>query len=398
MATRDDLPPSRSAKPIDPPPASGRPTTAQLKGDIDSGRPGHKGGVFDPALAPPGTDDEAAGAPPSREAIAMARRQERGGPAGGGGDAPQGGPRVVLYGFIAFIAVLALAFAGGVLVGWPAAGLQSGDGAPAFVAARGHETEPRARRAGPEIDLDHLAFAAAKRQAVAHLGAKRARLVEIGRRHYVRDAAVAGVQERRQDAELDTLVERRVAGREAQRQTILNLNPAHAAPLVARSSAEPWKARKLPARPPVARSRSGGGSETYPRHSRVRPGMRSAVEHRRVFGMARRVAGHELAFRDDARASSPQRLEDAARELRADALAGKLCRHLGVEKDDAAAIGLVVGDRERVADGHLEPVLRGIVDDIDHGTAPVARRVHPSAPVNCGINRRARLGNACKAA
>src|SRR4051812_19252111 len=97
MATRDDLPPSRSAKPMDPPPASGRPTTAQLKGDIDSGRTGDKVGVFDPALAPLGTDDEAAGAPPSREAIAMARRQERGGPAGGGGNAPQGGCALRLH-------------------------------------------------------------------------------------------------------------------------------------------------------------------------------------------------------------------------------------------------------------------------------------------------------------
>ena len=85
-------------------------------------------------------------------------------------------------------------------------------------------------------------------------------------------------------------------------------------------------------------------------------------------------------FVDDARASSPQRLEDAARELRADALAGKLRRHLGVEKNDAAALGLVVGDRERVADGHLEPVLRGIVDDIGHGTAPVAQRGAPVGP------------------
>ena len=116
MATRDDLPPSRSAKPMDPPPASGRPTTAQLKGDIDSGRTGDKVGVFDPALAPLGTDDEAAGAPHSREAIAMARREERGGPAGGGGNAPQGGPRVVLYGFVASIAVVALAFVGVLLL------------------------------------------------------------------------------------------------------------------------------------------------------------------------------------------------------------------------------------------------------------------------------------------
>jgi len=46
----------------------------------------------------------------------MARRQERGGPAGGGRNAPQGGPRVALYGFVAFIAVVALAFAGVLLL------------------------------------------------------------------------------------------------------------------------------------------------------------------------------------------------------------------------------------------------------------------------------------------
>ena len=34
----------------------------------------------------------------------------------GGRNAPQGGPRVVLYGFIAFIAVVALAFAGVLLL------------------------------------------------------------------------------------------------------------------------------------------------------------------------------------------------------------------------------------------------------------------------------------------
>src|SRR5829696_9367066 len=87
----------------------------------------------------------------------------------------------------------------------------------------------------------------------------------------------------------------------------------------------------------------------YPRDPRPPPGW-SAVEHRGVFRMAGRIARHELAFRDDARASFPERLEDAACELRADALPGKLRRHLGVEKNDAAALGLVVGDRERVAD------------------------------------------------
>ena len=38
-----------TTKPIDPPPSSGRPTSAQLKADIDSGRTGDKVGVFDPA-------------------------------------------------------------------------------------------------------------------------------------------------------------------------------------------------------------------------------------------------------------------------------------------------------------------------------------------------------------
>lgn len=44
------------------------------------------------------------------------RSPRRDGPAGGNGNAPQGGPRVVLYGFIAFIAVVALAFAGVLLL------------------------------------------------------------------------------------------------------------------------------------------------------------------------------------------------------------------------------------------------------------------------------------------
>jgi hypothetical protein len=112
MPSRDDLPPSRSAKPIEPPPASGRPTAAQLKADIDSGRSGDKVGVFDPALAPLGTDDEAAGHPPSPADVAVARRQESAASATDSNrNAPQGGPRVALYGFLAFIALVAIAFA-----------------------------------------------------------------------------------------------------------------------------------------------------------------------------------------------------------------------------------------------------------------------------------------------
>ena len=80
MSTSDlpksDIPPTRTIEPMDPPPASDRPTTAMLKGDIDSGRTGDKNPVFDPGLSPLGTDDEAAGRPPSAFRIAMARRYE----------------------------------------------------------------------------------------------------------------------------------------------------------------------------------------------------------------------------------------------------------------------------------------------------------------------------------
>jgi len=61
---------------MDAPPASDRPTTAMLKGDIDSGRTGDKNPVFDPGLSPLGTDDEAAGRPPTPFRIALARRYE----------------------------------------------------------------------------------------------------------------------------------------------------------------------------------------------------------------------------------------------------------------------------------------------------------------------------------
>ena len=50
---------------------------AQLRGDIDSGRTGDKVGGFDPAAAPLGTDEEAAGTPVPSDAVALARAQER---------------------------------------------------------------------------------------------------------------------------------------------------------------------------------------------------------------------------------------------------------------------------------------------------------------------------------
>ena len=76
MATRFDVPPTHTIKPMAPPPDSDRPTTAMLQADIDSGRTGDKNDVFDPALSPLGTDDEAAGHPPSTFRIALARRLE----------------------------------------------------------------------------------------------------------------------------------------------------------------------------------------------------------------------------------------------------------------------------------------------------------------------------------
>jgi hypothetical protein len=48
-------------------------TFAQLRGDIDSGLTGEKSGGFDPAAAPLGTDDEAAGARAAPDMIARER-------------------------------------------------------------------------------------------------------------------------------------------------------------------------------------------------------------------------------------------------------------------------------------------------------------------------------------
>src|SRR3982750_2586384 len=69
-------PPTHTVKPVDPPPPSDHPTPPMLKADIDSGRTGDKVGVFDPGLSTLGTDDEAAGRPPSPFRIALARYQE----------------------------------------------------------------------------------------------------------------------------------------------------------------------------------------------------------------------------------------------------------------------------------------------------------------------------------
>ena len=52
-------------------------TTEQLRDDIDSGRAGDKVRFKDPAAAPLGTDEEAAGTPIHPELIAEVRDRER---------------------------------------------------------------------------------------------------------------------------------------------------------------------------------------------------------------------------------------------------------------------------------------------------------------------------------
>jgi hypothetical protein len=54
------------------------PTADRLRHDIDQGRGGDKIPFPDPAAAPLGTDDEAAGTPPSRDEVEAAWRTEMG--------------------------------------------------------------------------------------------------------------------------------------------------------------------------------------------------------------------------------------------------------------------------------------------------------------------------------
>jgi hypothetical protein len=119
LADRDS-PPTRTRMPIDPAPPSERPNTAMLKADIDSGQTGDKVNVYDPGLSPLGTDDEAAGRPPSAFRVALARRYEnaerwiRGGRRAGDVHQPPDG---TLIGFVGFIAATALIFVAGIAFG-----------------------------------------------------------------------------------------------------------------------------------------------------------------------------------------------------------------------------------------------------------------------------------------
>ncbi|MET0430656.1 MAG: hypothetical protein ABW026_19425 [Microvirga sp.] len=114
MADHSDIPPAKTVEPIAAPPDSARPTVAMLKADINSGRTGDKTEVHDPGLSPLGTDDEAAGHPPSAFRIALARfnettaRWQRGSrPAGAAHNTLDGFP-VVYVSFIVATAIVLL--------------------------------------------------------------------------------------------------------------------------------------------------------------------------------------------------------------------------------------------------------------------------------------------------
>jgi hypothetical protein len=119
MADHSDVPPTRTVEPMQTPPESASPTSAMLKGDIDSGRTGDKMAVFDPGLSPLGTDDEAAGTSPSPQRVALARRLEgvqRWMHGARKGTAAYGRPDGALGLFIGFIVAVAVVFTGAILM------------------------------------------------------------------------------------------------------------------------------------------------------------------------------------------------------------------------------------------------------------------------------------------
>ncbi|MGH1592234.1 hypothetical protein ACRBEV_32450 [Methylobacterium phyllosphaerae] len=76
MTFRSETPPAPANLDFGEPPASDNPTSAQLKGDIDSGRTGDKVRHGDVGAAPLGTCDEAGGTPPTPQRIKLARANE----------------------------------------------------------------------------------------------------------------------------------------------------------------------------------------------------------------------------------------------------------------------------------------------------------------------------------
>lgn len=81
-------------------------TTEQLRDDIDRGRTGDKVRAGDPAAAPLGTDEEAAGTPTPGAAVTQAREYER---RRGPHPAPQGVPGSPWPRVLAIVAALSLA-------------------------------------------------------------------------------------------------------------------------------------------------------------------------------------------------------------------------------------------------------------------------------------------------
>lgn len=76
MTLRSETPPAPADLDFGRPPASDDPTSAQLKGDIDSGGTGDKVSHGDVGAAPLGTCDEAGGTPPTPQRVKLARSNE----------------------------------------------------------------------------------------------------------------------------------------------------------------------------------------------------------------------------------------------------------------------------------------------------------------------------------
>jgi hypothetical protein len=121
MTTRSDdpdhtnIPRTHTIKPMDSPPMNAGSTTAQLKGDINSGRTGDKNEVFDPGLSPLGTDEEAGGSPLRPEQVDLARRQESIDRWQGGNDKDSyahRNSRKAVYGYVGFIGLVLVLFVG----------------------------------------------------------------------------------------------------------------------------------------------------------------------------------------------------------------------------------------------------------------------------------------------
>ena len=121
MSTRhgSDIPPAYTIEPVDEPPMNLGSTTAQLKGDIDSGRTGDKNAALDPGLSPLGTDDEAAGTPARPDQVDLARHQETSTRWQDGAEKDSYAHRnshKALYAFVGFIGFVLVLFVGAVLM------------------------------------------------------------------------------------------------------------------------------------------------------------------------------------------------------------------------------------------------------------------------------------------